>query len=56
MDLMVLYMCTKVWQINLHKGKFINMEGLSHDKNFNSMTRITGNIINELLKWLFLEA
>lgn len=50
--LMVLYMCTKIWEINLDKGKFISVEFLSLDKSLNTMTRITGNITNELLKWL----
>lgn len=47
-----IYVCTKIWEINLDKGKFISIEGLSHDKSLNTMTRITANITNELLKWL----
>ena len=55
-SLTVLYICTKVWERNLDKGKFINIEVLSHDKGFNTMTRITGNTTNELLKWLVLKS
>lgn len=40
------------WNMKLNKRRFIDMEGLSYDKEFNTLIMTLGDDVNILLGWL----